>query len=519
MKKTIFLVMILFSAIMISAFNNQIKYEGINHAVIFKNGISYIERKYKVDYSSGKLIIKNIPNAYFGTFWMESMNQKYKIVEIKSEIMNIQKSRKVENFIEMLEANKGEYIVVQYKQKRVKGKIVFAGSSNSSNEKILLLKSGKQTILLKIDLIDQITWENDVLENYNYIEKSAVMFLKFDKKCRNVPVKMHYFTGGLSWIPSYTVDITNKKRAVVKMRAVIINESESFINSSMDLAVGFPNFKYAGISSPMSFNQNLTQFINAINRNRGMNYSQTANVLTQSVAYDAAASTNRLNNINTESVEDLFFYKLKNVSLKKNQRMQIDIFERSVDYSHFYKWDIPKTSTVNSSGYYRSVNNNVNEKVWHVIRLKNMTDVPWTTAPALAIANGYPISQDILNYTPVNASSIFRLTISPEIKIERFEEEKGRKRNVKLGSFSGNYDYITIEGKLYVKNSKDENVNIVISKTIDGEVIDAQENPQIVKEGGRLNAINSISKIEWNIKLKPGEEKNITYTYKIYVRK
>ena len=41
------------------------------------------------------------------------------------------------------------------------------------------------------------------------------------------------------------------------------------------------------------------------------------------------------------------------------------------------------------------------QEVWHCIRLDNVMNLPWTTAPAEIVKDGVILGQDTLNFTPV----------------------------------------------------------------------------------------------------------------------
>src|SRR6185436_1506498 len=87
-----------------------------------------------------------------------------------------------------------------------------------------------------------------------------------------------------------------------------------------------------------------------------------------------------------ERAEDFFFYSRKGITLARGERAAFPLLEASVKYSDLYTLDI-SSETPNDGAA-------VADKVWHSIRLQNPTQLPWTTAPALVIADGRPVAQE-----------------------------------------------------------------------------------------------------------------------------
>jgi len=172
---------------------------------------------------------------------------------------------------------------------------------------------------------------------------------------------------------------------------------------------------------------------------------------------------------------------------------------------------------IDSRGYQRSGQKpKEKEQVWHSLKLTNSTIYPWTTAPAMVVSGWKPLSQDILNYTPKTSQTNLKMTIATDIKTDRHEYETERKRDVKL--YHHSYDLVTVKGKLYVKNCKNKEVAVEIKKNLTGEVLEASHGGKVTKVAEGLQGVNYKSTISWEIPLKAGEEKEITYQYQVYVR-
>ncbi len=100
-----------------------------------------------------------------------------------------------------------------------------------------------------------------------------------------------------------------------------------------------------------------------------------------------------------------------------------------------------------------------------------------------------------------------------DIRAQAIEEETARERQ-KLNYY---FDLVTVKGTLRLSNGKNENVKMEISKMATGTVMDGG-GAKVTKIARQLNSVNSQSILKWTASLKPGETKEIVYTYTVYVR-
>ena len=153
-----------------------------------------------------------------------------------------------------------------------------------------------------------------------------------------------------------------------------------------------------------------------------------------------------------------------------------------------------------------------NNLIWHALRIENKTNTPWTTAPVVIMNNGIPISQSDLKYTPSSAKSIIKMSIAADVQTNQSLIETSRK------PISNNYGFsylITADGSLTITNWKNQEIQIIITKKLSGEVTDASIG-KVVKNITGLSNLNPESEISWDIILKPGEKKELKYTVQIY---
>ncbi len=230
--------------------------------------------------------------------------------------------------------------------------------------------------------------------------------------------------------------------------------------------------------------------------------------------------------LNSFSAEQLFLYQANSITLNKGERSSLRLFSLTVPCSEVFEWtvnDDPGTQQryldYSSGSNSRPIMQDLSTKVWYALRLKNPTGMPWTTAPAITFRDWKPIGQDMLTFTPIGGENVLRVTPATEVIGTQILEEKSRERTqMNYSGSSYNFDLVTVEGKLKLRNVKKDPVEIVLTRNLVGEVVSASDGGKISREGLNLQMVNPNSIVKWNLTIPTGE-KEITYTYKVYIRR
>jgi hypothetical protein len=217
-----------------------------------------------------------------------------------------------------------------------------------------------------------------------------------------------------------------------------------------------------------------------------------------------------------QQVEDLFFYKQPDLTLKKGERSYIVLFDMEAPYQDLYTWD--QVDSTRNNVEYQPVPEGPGD-VWHELTFTNTSGQPFTTAVATTMRDGEVIGQDTMHYVSPKAKAELRITKALDIRAEAAEEEVTRQREaLKRTPNSSAYDEVTLKGTLAITNSKSQEVKLRIRKDFTGELVSSDDNPESTKTVKGLIQINPTGRLVWNLTLKPGEKRKITYTYKLYVR-
>jgi hypothetical protein len=198
------------------------------------------------------------------------------------------------------------------------------------------------------------------------------------------------------------------------------------------------------------------------------------------------------------------------------------VFSDTVNYEHIYEWSLEEKPRVDGFG---NAQNNANaaadrstkESVWHTLRLKNTTKFPWTSAPTMVISGTKPLSQDTVPYTPKGATSSLKVTVATDIRASHEENEIDRQKDLERRR-SRNYDQVTVEGTLTIKNYKSKDVRLSIADRVRGSVESQTDDGKATKLAEAIAVDNPLSRLTWEITLKAGEERIIKYRYKVWLR-
>lgn len=528
----------------------------VKRVAVFKNGYAFTYREGEAQTSDGWAYTTNLPVGVLGTVWGYSTSPNVKVMSLVASESEKRETERVVDINELLLANEGSRIrFVDYNNstKTYEGTYeIFSRNRNFSfvrtsenqyqqQEIVISLKTETGVMLFPANSLRNIEFFGQPKMEKPKVSKENRLSVKVEgaKDGEKINLGVAALERGIRWIPSYRVEFkgTPVKEAKLELEAVMINELTDLTNSEVYFVVGVPHFLFQETMSPLSMNTafaGVSSYFGA-GAGRGRRDAYSNAIMTQSYQADGAddsrsrevsPTSSEEEKANTFSAEQLFLYQANQVNLKKGQRASYRLFSLTVPASEVFEWtlnDSPETQRryldyANSSNSVPLMQD-LSSKVWYALKLKNQTGMPWTTAPALSFREWKPLGQDMLSFTPVGGENILRVTPATEVIGTHVLEEKGREqKTLRYGGGDYNFDLVTVEGKIKLKNIKKEPVEIVLTRNFVGEAVSAAENGKISREGLNLQAVNPNSVIKWNLTI-PGGEKEIVYTYKIYVRR
>jgi hypothetical protein len=518
----------------------------------FKNGLAFVFRAGETRLSNGWARLEELPAATLGSFWVGTTSQNGPITDLV--VYRGKQTQNVDaiNLGELLAANVGREVVVTYlsgsQPKEINGTILtvpenrkpaaatlpvphnpyYPGSFSPATEmpgEIVAIQNrgGGISVLNKNAILSLELAGNGNLKTHLEKEVPRAKILLAGKPA-SAEITLACLEKGIIWSPSYRVNIENDKQADIALDAVLADDVEDLDAADISFVVGHPNFLYADVLSPLSLQQSVAGFVQALMSGQPHEgYNQYRNVMSQAMSNradfvgearpDMAYSAQSLPG---EANEDLYFYHQSHVTLKKGERARFSVFSGKVPYEHAYQWDIPDTMGLDDRGYRqdRAQHDEELHQVWHVLRLENTSRQPWTTAPAFAVNGTMPIAQDILKYTPAGGKNTLKLTVATDISVDPSQTET--RRNT-VGLLGRSFDQVGVAGKLRVKNWKSTPIKMAVKKSLAGEVAASTANGKVTKVAKKLTAVNPDSEIQWEFTLDGGGEKELTYEYTVLI--
>ena len=552
MKKTSVLLMF-FCLFAGSVFPQNAFVPQVKRVAVFKNGYAFTYREGEAQISNGWAYTTNAPTGVLGTIWGYSTLSNVRVTQMLASQSDKSETKRVGTTLEILYLNEGSKIrFMDEDDKKYEGTYQILGQSLLTAPTGTLFSADSMTIALKtesgtlffpvgemknIEILGQPKMEREMKTKENRL----MMKVDGARDGQNINLGIASMERGIRWIPAYRVEArgTPVKEAKLELEAMVINELTDLKNSEVYFVVGVPHFLFQETVSPLSMNSAFAGVSNYFAPGAGGSRrdSMSNAIMTQVATVggetnDSNFTTDSFPTISEEeksnsfSADQLFLYQANDINLKKGERASLRLFSLTVPASEVFEWTLTDASDTQNRylEYGRGsstipIVQDLSSKVWYGLRLKNQTGMPWTTAPAISFREWKPVGQDMLTFTPVGGENILRVTPATEVIGTHTLEEKARERTqLRYSGSMYDFDLVTVEGLIKLRNVKKDTVEVVITRDLVGEALTATDDGRISRQGFNLQAINPNSVVKWNLKVPTGE-KEVRYTYKIYVRR
>ncbi len=347
----------------------------LRQVALFKNGLGFFISEVTCPDKKDSFSFAPAAAASHGTFWV-AYPPKVKFESLTAKEVELEKSIEAISIEELLRANVGKEVQLSFDNKgetTIHGVLSsFAenrsqpqpdpyapGSMDYSNvpryiqppirASLIIVKTDEGDVAIDSQAVRRVKVIGGKVEK-TFMSKSKSMQLdvKLGSAAGGKKFTVSYLAKGITWAPSYIVDITEPDKARISAKAAVINEACDLDDVTIQMVTGFPNLQFANVVSPLAKKENLAQFLQALMRGQSEQgrLGVMSNVMRQSVAgYSmpmpeammpayGAAETGKV-------AEDLFLYPVENVHLAKGEVGYLPLFTESVPYKHIYRWNIP----------------------------------------------------------------------------------------------------------------------------------------------------------------------------------
>jgi hypothetical protein len=536
----------------VTAYGQQTLPTRLVNAALFKNGYACLVREVTVPAGEQAALILEMPVAVHGTFWLLSPPG----LTVKSATAT-EGDRPITvpaiSISELLRANLGESLEIKTKDGWTGGKLLAIADDRKASATAPATvptdnverspyywrpQSGVNTAHPAVEPANLLTIETadgvlalPVAEVQQLRKRPGTGALKtaFSRGERGAMLRLQtagaggtlqiaYLTRGLTWAPSYRLDLSGKL-AHLQAKAVLINDAEDLVAKELTCIAGFPNVKFAQVEDPLSLQGTITQFLTALQQPSADGTARSS-VTTQAVMFNTLGRDNTGVSAKPEADDDqdLHFYPLHDVTLRRGDRAYLPLLELEVPFSEVYRWDARDLRERMYDYGWRERDEQrtpQSEDVWHAVRFRNTGKQVLTTAPVTVVEKGNFIGQDILYYTSAGGVSLVNITKAVDVKAKFAENTLENKESISINNRT--YRIFIVGGKLTVSNFKPEPIRMVINKKLTGDLIYTSTKPSAVNEEPRRDVANAHSTAVWELTIPAGQTTEIEYKYKIFV--
>ena len=359
-------------------------------------------------------------------------------------------------------------------------------------------------------------------------------------------VTLLYFSPGLRWIPSYQVELPSADqqagKAEMRLQGEIINELEDLAEVKTSLVVGVPHFRFRETISPLVLEKQLRNALaEAAPQLMGGGRGRGGDIMSNALMSQASFASNRpaadyqdfgadeaadlAPELAADGSQDLFFYTVPSLTLRRQARAAVNLFSASIPYKEVYTWTVPirrahqqsRVDDDQDDGRPRLSTNNV----WRTLEFHNTSGLPWTTGPAFFLQDGRPVAQEMLTYTPGGGLARCPVTSAIDVRGRWSERETGRRLEA-LEWNNHTYSRLDLEAVFSVVNAKKIPVDLELLVTVGGEA-DGSDPEAEVSHGDYSPAdwqghwpalaLNKRATARWRLTVPPGGESSATLKY------
>lgn len=424
-----------------------------------------------------------------------------------------------------------------------------------------ILRTPSGDVMLAIDTIQKLTidrMESTIEQTIKESSRRKRLSLSFGKPHQVVEVNLMYFRPDVRWIPTYRINLTDRpfvrqpnklkpvtpaiatKAAEIFMQGELLNEAEDLIDVPFHVVVGVPNFRFRTVPSPMILESSLrnllaqaapqimggqgaamqNQFSNALYAQRSSEFRSN-----RSVESEERVTVDLPEELSGKGGNDLYVYKLDNMTLKKGERATVPILRTEVAYRDIYTWDVEVT---HAESYAATAADTASplvlttNKIWRQVEIINDTDIPWTTGAAMLVDGFQPLAQELLTYT--SPGSICRVPVTVSVDLKGRVQDQETNRELDALNWRRN-SYARVHGKIEIElaNNKTEAVPVEVNLRFGGKSQKASDNGKSTLEAFRAedwsnrqgDSINNSCVVSWKSTIKPGDcfKPNVEYEF------
>lgn len=489
-------------------------------ASLFKNGYAVVLREAPLQ-PGGVLYLKEPPTASLGTLWI-SATPGVRIQEVVSLTIPESVERPANSVSEVLGANLGKTVRLILNDGRTE---IFGTLSSVGQQSVVVDTASGRVVLDRGHVLRVESPGRELVTTIGHTQQVRALRVRATGP-RDGKVVVSTLQRGLTWSPSYVVDISDPESLRLNARSTILNDLDPLKNVEVRLVTGFPHIEHLGRADPLTSGMSVEQYLQMM---MSAGVMAAPGAMTQNVMRrEALAAPMEFGAFEPPSLpgvqaEDLFFYRLPGVNLLPGERGSYMLFESRSPFRHLYTLDIQAVQDprirVGMGGFGMQGGDQEGlQDVWHTLVFSNQAGQPLTTAPVLVTKDGLTLGQDTMHYVSAGAEATVRVTKALDIRAESIDEERERRTvTVPFGTGQRTLHEVTVEGRITVHNRKERAVTMRVTRRLSGEVLSVDQGGRSTRTMHGLRDINPESTVVWEPTIDPGKTLEMRVVYKTLI--
>ncbi|HRU05331.1 MAG TPA: hypothetical protein P5137_06100, partial [Candidatus Brocadiia bacterium] len=326
---------------------------------------------------------------------------------------------------------------------------------------------------------------------------------------------------GISWAPSYRLDLNKDGQGALAMSCVIKNELADLDKTRVFGISGFPAVQFGHVASPLDLSTTWAAFFSQLAQDpsqRNRNYAIAQQVMMNTAVDRGGASVPDLSSF--KDGLDLHFQDLGRLTLGLGQAAYLPVAEKDVEYERLVEWVIPDNRDEFGRPYeprHRSENwDREQDAVWDAARFANPFSFPLTTAPVAVREKELFSGQNMLNWTAPGEKALVRITRALNVRALHTESEvQGKRETLSIGGRT--FQRSLVEGTMILKSYRGRQDKVIIRRRFSGRLVEAEGSPEKRLAEGGVFSVNERNELVWEVELAPGKETTLKYRYEALV--
>jgi hypothetical protein len=498
---------------------------------LFKNGLAVVKREVTIN-GPGTYVLDNVPQPVHGTYSVESAVPVETIVKMREVEVPVEQAAPGN----LQEELAGKKVVIHFKGDKVppttgtmmKLKPLKPDEVRSAYEvgiqpnRYLVLQTGKGRAYLEASEIAFVEAEGADDKVKRRQPRLLLTVGEMDKAPAKIAIS--YLTKGITWAPSYRLDITDPKTLKLEQNAVVKNELADLNNTEVKLISGYPSVQFAHVSSLLSPRLSLATFFQELSQ-RGDRY---ADVMSNSVVMQQIAGNRSLPyglGIGATPIGegvDLHYQSIGKRTLAEGEVLDLSVARAKTDYERIVEWLVPDTR--NEYGQHvdrrgQEPEEESGDSAWDALKFKNPFTFAMTTGPATVVADGKFNGQRTSYWVNSGEETVLRVTKALSVRTRATEHEELKNGDSREIVWIGGRQFrrSTVEGELELGNHRQETIRVMLRRGFSGELISADGEPKKSLREEGICSVNTRNELLWSFSLKAGEVKKLGYRYTVLV--